>query len=91
MDAVCEVGHSGQRGGVGEGVGGEGKLAASGVGGDDSGLTCSEVGRCYPLRTGRVVILDSGDDVGTVLPAGEDKGTDIIGKGEGEEGQGEDD
>ena len=66
LDAVGEVGCSGECGGEGEGVGGEGELGAAGFGGDDILLACSEEGTGEPGGGGAGVIFGGCDDGGKV-------------------------
>ena len=66
MDAVCEVGDAGEGGGVDEGVGGEGVLAAAGSGGDDGLVVGPHVGGGQPDGFGGGVVFVAGDDGGDV-------------------------
>ena len=61
LDAIGEVGYTGECGGVGEGVGGEGGLGAAGESGDDVLLTCPHEGAGQPDGTGGGVAFAVGD------------------------------
>lgn len=62
---VCQVGKTREGGGEGEGVAGEGDIAA-GVGADDGLVACAEVGTGEPGGVSRCVVLVVGDDDGDV-------------------------
>ena len=66
LNSVGEVGHAGEGRGVGEGVGGEGELAAAGEGGDDVLVVGPHEGAGEPDgRVGGVVFIlcDDGGQV----------------------------
>ena len=63
LDAVGQVGGSGERGGVDEGKGGEGELGAAGVAGDDVFLAGPHERAGQPGGVvGSVVFCGSDDD-----------------------------
>ena len=64
--AVGEVGDAGEGGGEGEGVGGEGPLAAAGEGGDDCFVAGPEVGAGHPGGLAAWIIFIGGHNYGNV-------------------------
>lgn len=60
MDAICEIGNTGECGGVGEGIGGEGGLGAAGESGDDVLLAGPHEGAGQPDGAGGGVIFAVG-------------------------------
>ena len=67
LDSVCQIWHSWQWRGVGEGVGGEGVLVAAGECGDDVLVVGPEEGTGDPGGFTDTIVLIFGDSDGAIV------------------------